>query len=130
MLRYRVRPRLASRTLLLCASALLGACGGSGTSVTPPGVTPVATRLAVAMAPSASAESRVALASQRVVVLQDANGNAVAQSGVSVTATISGVAATLTGATAITGADGRAMFTALAIAGRAGHGPSPSPRAA
>jgi hypothetical protein len=81
-----------------------------------------AAKLALTTAPSTSAVSGTAFAQQPVVQIQDASGNPVSQSGTQVTATIvSGPAgATLSGATATTGAGGAATFSGLAISGPTG----------
>src|SRR5256886_3765935 len=71
--------------------------------------------------PSARAQSGVAFAQQPVVQLRDANGNAVSQSGVTVTAAIATGGGTLGGTlTATTNGSGVASFTDLAITGTAG----------
>src|SRR5439155_8536618 len=79
-------------------------------------------KLALTTAPSSSAASGAALTQQPVLQIQDASGNPVSQSGTQVTATIaSGPAgATLSGATATTGAGGAATFSGLAISGPTG----------
>ena len=75
------------------------------------------TQLAFAVAPPATARSRAPLAP--VIQLQDASGNPVAQAGTAIIASVD--AGTLTGlSTVSTGADGRAAFTDLAIAGSPG----------
>jgi adhesin/invasin len=80
-----------------------------------------ASRLAVATQPSASARSGIDFAAQPVVQLQDAFGNAVAQSGVTVTAAIATGTGTLGGTpTAATDAAGRATFAGLSISGATG----------
>ena len=63
------------------------ACGGDTTSPV------VATKLSLATAPSATAASRSTFATQPVIQLQDASGNAVAQAGIVVTTSIRPVAA-------------------------------------
>src|SRR5207249_4865534 len=98
------------------------------TAVTSSGITlgaGTATKLALSTEPSSSASSGVAFTQQPVVQVQDANGNAVSQSGDLVTATIaSGPAgATLSNATATTGSSGAAPFSGLAISGPAGPYP-------
>ncbi len=80
-----------------------------------------AIRIALAQQPSASGRSRVALATQPVIQLQDARGNPVPQAGVSVTAGIASGGGTLAGEpTVLTGADGRAVYSGLAIVGPPG----------
>src|SRR5206468_1057217 len=95
------------------------------TAVTSSGITlgaGTSAELALGTEPSSSASSGVAFTQQPVVQVQDANGNAVSQSGDLVTATIaSGPAgATLSNATATTGSSGAAPFSGLAISGPAG----------
>jgi hypothetical protein len=76
-----------------------------------------ATQLAFATAPPAAARSRALLGP--VVQLQDVSGNPVAQSNIAITASVD--LGTLTGGTtANTGAEGRAAFPDLAIAGSPG----------
>jgi hypothetical protein len=80
-----------------------------------------ATRLVVTTQPSASAPSGVVFARQPVIQLRDANGRAVAQSGVAVVAAIASGGGTLGGATTVaTDANGAAVFANLSIGGRAG----------
>ncbi|MEW5928542.1 MAG: invasin domain 3-containing protein [Gemmatimonadota bacterium] len=80
-----------------------------------------ASRLAVAAQPSSGARSGIDFAAQPAVQLQDAHGNAVAQSGVAVTAAIATGAGTLGGTpTAATDAAGRATFAGLSISGATG----------
>ena len=82
-----------------------------------------ATKLGLTTQPSAAAPGGVAFAQQPVVQVQDADGNAVALPGVTVTATIeSGPAGgTLGGTTGIvTSATGEAEFTNLSLTGPAG----------
>src|SRR5207247_371767 len=107
-----------TNTLTATAAGLTG----SPVTFTATGTTGAAAKLALSTEPSGSASSGVAFAQQPVVQVQDANGNAVSQSGDAVTATIaSGPAgATLTNATATTGPSGAATFTGLAISGPAG----------
>ncbi len=80
-----------------------------------------ATQLTLTTQPSAAAQSGVAFAQQPAVQLRDASGNAVSQSGVTVTAVIATGGGTLGGTTtATTTASGTASFTNLAISGAAG----------
>jgi hypothetical protein len=82
---------------------------------------PEAARLAFVTAPSSSATNRVPFATQPVVRLQTADGNAVAQGGVQVTVAITAGGGTLAGnLTATTAGDGRATFSGLEIQGVAG----------
>lgn len=72
--------------------------------------------LAIATQPSASATTGVPLATQPVIQLRDALGNDVQQGGVPVTVGIASGSGRLTGTTSrTTDADGRAIFTDLAI---------------
>jgi adhesin/invasin len=76
-----------------------------------------ATQLAVAVTPPTPTRSRVVLGP--VIQLQDVSGNPVAQAGTPVIASVD--AGTLMGSSTVsTGADGRALFTDLAIAGSPG----------
>ncbi len=80
-----------------------------------------ASRLAITTQPSAAAQSGIAFPQQPVLQLQDAFGNAVAQSGVAVTAAIASGTGTLGGtATVSTNAAGVATFADLAISGPVG----------
>src|SRR5439155_20909022 len=79
-----------------------------------------ATQLVLTTAPSSTARSGVPLAQQPVVQLQDANGNAVNQAGVVVTATVSPTGATASNATATTAGNGAATFSGLTLSGAAG----------
>jgi hypothetical protein len=80
-----------------------------------------ASRLALLVPPSGSASSGVPLEVQPQIQLQDANGNAVAQSGVQVTVTLaSGGPALSGGLTASTNDAGVAIFSNLAITGATG----------
>ena len=112
---------------------LSGRIGSRTLSFSSPGLTPatssainlvagVASRLAFLTQPSASVVTGSALATQPVVQLQDASGNAVATAGVVVTASIASGAAQLSGpTTATTDASGRATFSGLVIVGAAGQ---------
>jgi len=80
-----------------------------------------ATQLVVTTQPSATAQNGVAFARQPAVQIRDASGNAVAQSGIVVTASIASGGGTLGGSTtAATNADGEATFADLSISGAAG----------
>jgi hypothetical protein len=80
-----------------------------------------AAQLTVTTQPSSSARSGVAFAQQPAVQLRDANGNAVSQQGVVVTAAIASGGGTLGGTlTASTNSAGVATFTDLSIAGTVG----------
>ncbi|HEV7365951.1 MAG TPA: Ig-like domain-containing protein, partial [Gemmatimonadales bacterium] len=82
------------------------------------GVGPAA-QLGFAVTPPATARSRVPLAPQPVIQVQDASGNPVAQPNIAIVASVDGGTVT-GGATVNTGADGRAAFIDLAIAGSPG----------
>ena len=83
--------------------------------------TPVATKLAVTTAPSTSTPSRQLIATQPVIQLQDAGGNAVPLSGKLITVAITSGGGILSGATsATTTGSGAASFSNLSIAGAAG----------
>src|SRR5205807_1873967 len=79
-----------------------------------------ATQLVLTTQASTAASSGVPLAQQPVVQLQDANGNAVSQSSVVVTATASPTGATASSNTATTGTAGAAMFSGLMLSGTVG----------
>ncbi len=80
-----------------------------------------ATKLGLATAPGASAQSGALLAPQPAVQVQDLAGNAVAQAGVQVTAAIATGGGTLGGTlTQQSNAGGVATFTDLAISGSSG----------
>ena len=104
-----------AQTLQFTAPNLTGVTSSAvNVSVTPP----VATKLAITTQPSGSATSGQPLAMQPVVQLQDANSNAVSQSGVVVTASIASGGGTLSGTTtATTNANGTATFSNLTITG-------------
>ncbi len=78
------------------------------------------TQLAIITQPAANARSGVVLATQPVVQLRDASGNAVPVAGVGITAAVS-VGGTLRGTVTIaTNANGNAIFGGLSIAGVVG----------
>ena len=80
-----------------------------------------ATELSLTTQPSGTAQSGVAFAQQPVVQVRDGAGNAVSQSGVTVTAAIASGGGALGGtATATTNTAGAATFTNLSIAGTVG----------
>ena len=114
----------ASWTLGTTAGAnVMNATAAAVTSVTftATGTAGSAAKLAFVTQPSSTAQNRTAFATQPVVQLQDANSNAVATAGVTVTAGISAGGGTLQGTVdAATNAQGRATWTNLAIAGTAG----------
>ncbi|HEY9461690.1 MAG TPA: Ig-like domain-containing protein [Vicinamibacterales bacterium] len=87
-----------------------GGGGGGGAAV--------ATTLSVTTQPSSSATSGTAFTAQPVIQLRDASNNAVAQAGVTVTASIASGTGTLGGtATASTSTSGAATFSNLSITG-------------
>jgi hypothetical protein len=110
--------------------AITGPIGARTLEFTAPGLTPAtsgpvtltagaATKLAITTQPSSTAQSGVAFPQQPALQLQDVSGNAVAQAGVTVTATPS--AGALGGTpTAATDASGTATFAGLSITGPAG----------
>jgi hypothetical protein len=79
-----------------------------------------ATRLTIVTQSSTTAQSGTAFAIQPALRLQDVNANAVAQSGVVVTATTVSSTGVLSNATAITDASGLASFNGLTLAGIVG----------
>ena len=80
-----------------------------------------ATSLGLAVPPSGTASSGVALATQPAIQLLDAAGNPVAQAGVTVTAQVQSGGATLSGTTsAVTNASGVATFANLTLSGASG----------
>ena len=104
-----------AQSLQFSASGLGSVISSTVTVSAPP---PVATKLAITRQPGATATSSVALSPQPLIQVQDANGNAVSQSGISVTAAVASGGGTLSGtATVATNANGTATFTNLAIIG-------------
>ncbi|MBK8004502.1 MAG: hypothetical protein IPK12_11345, partial [Gemmatimonadetes bacterium] len=117
--------------LATATSWTLGAVAGSNTlaasspglvtvSFTATGVAGSAAQLALTTAPSSGAQSGVALAQQPVVRLEDANGNPVAQAGLTITASITAGSGSLANAQALTDAQGVASFSGLTLSGSAG----------
>jgi adhesin/invasin len=113
---------------------LTGAVGNYTISFSAPGVTGVtslpttltvgpAARLAFAVLPSTAARSRAPLVIQPVLQVQDPSGNPVAQSGISVAVSTIAERTTLSGETATTDANGRAVFTTLTLIGPPGPKP-------
>jgi len=101
---------------LLFAAPGLTAVASSGIALTG-----VATRLTMTQQPAATAQSGVPLSRQPVVQLRDVQGNAIAQVGVPVAASINSGGGALSGVlTALTDAAGRATFANLSIGGAAG----------
>ncbi|HUG27873.1 MAG TPA: Ig-like domain-containing protein [Gemmatimonadales bacterium] len=79
------------------------------------------TALAVVVEPAGGSAAGAAFGQQPVVQLRDALGNDARQAGVTVTAVLASGPGTLTGTTSVvTGSDGRAVFTNLAIVGSVG----------
>jgi len=115
---------LTSWTLGAVAGAnSLTASAPSLTSVvfTATGVAGSASKLAFTTAPSAAAQSGVPFGTQPVIQVQDANGNPVSQSGLTIAATISaGTGGSLANATAVTNGSGVASFSGLTLSGTAG----------
>src|SRR5207302_4201176 len=104
------------RTLTFSASGLTAVTSGTITITAG-----AATQLALTTQPSSSAQSGVAFAQQPVIQVRDASGNAVSQSGVTVSAAIATGGGVLGGTlTATTNGSGVASFTNLAITGAAG----------
>ncbi len=111
--------------------AITGATGNYTLRFSAAGLTPVsapaplaltagpATQLGLAVAPSGSATSGVALATQPQVQVRDQSGNPVAQGGLLVTA-VASAGATLANATATTDVTGLATFSGLTLTGAAG----------
>src|SRR5687768_1737943 len=112
--------------------ALNGPAGTYSVSFSAPNLTPisglvglgagVARSLAIAVQPTSSAQSGVALSTQPAIQLKDAAGNNVGQAGVVITASIASGTGTLGGATtATTNSAGLAQFASLAINGASGN---------
>ncbi len=92
---------------------------GSPLTFTATGTPAAASQLTISTQPSTTATNGVALVQQPVIQLQDAFGNAVSQSGVVVTAAVTG--ATLGGPpTATTNGSGTATFSGLSLTGTVG----------
>ena len=79
----------------------------------------MASRLVLVGSPSGEARSGMPLDAQPVVQLQDAAGSPVRVAGVTVNVSVSG-GGTLSGNSAVTGTEGRAVFSALTLRGAAG----------
>ena len=108
---------IGSRTLSFSSPGLTPATSGAINLVAGP-----ASRLAFVTQPSATVVTGTALATQPVVQLQDASGNAVSTAGVVVTVSLASGAAQLSGGTtATTDASGRATFTGLVVVGAPGQ---------
>lgn len=102
-------------TLSFSASGLTGVTSG------PFAVTVGApAQLAVLTQPSTLARSRAPLVIQPVIQVQDQSGNPIRQAGTVVTASLTAPNTSLTGESATTDENGRAVFTALTIIGTPG----------
>jgi hypothetical protein len=107
---------IGNRTLGFSALALTGATSGTINLVAGP-----ASQLAITTQPSGSAPNGTNFPQQPVLQLRDISGNAVSQSGVSVTAAIASGGGTLGGTTVVsTDGTGIARFSDLAISGIVG----------
>jgi hypothetical protein len=108
---------VGDRTLSFSATGLTGAT--SGTINLTAGA---ASQLSISTQPSATARNGEAFARQPVVQLQDASGNDVSQTGITITVALASGDGTLGGAaTATTNASGTATFTGLRITGTVGE---------
>ena len=97
------------------------ASGLTGVTTSPFAITVgPATRLAVTTQPSTLARSRAPLVIQPAVQVQDPSGNPVRQAGTVVTASLTSPNTTLSGESATTDENGRAVFTGLTITGPPG----------
>jgi hypothetical protein len=103
-----------ANTLTATSGALSATFSATGTAGT-------GSVLAITTQPSITASSGTALATQPVLQLQDANGNPVAVSGITVAASITAGTGTLASASAVTDATGKATFAGLTISGTAGN---------
>jgi adhesin/invasin len=94
---------------------------GSPITFVATGTAGAASKLALTTVASATAQNRVPFATQPVVQIQDANGNAVRQSATVVTVALTTGGATLGGTTtATTSINGAAAFSNLSISGAVG----------
>ena len=109
---------IGTRTLLFGAGGFTAVTSGA-INVTPG----PAAALTLASPPSSTAQSGAAFGAQPAIQLRDASGNAVAQAGVAVTASLSGGAGSLIpgSSTAMTDGTGLATFSGLGITGTAGR---------
>ena len=101
---------------------LFGASGYTTVTSNAINITPgAATALTITAQPSATAQSGQVFAAQPVLQLRDQSGNAVSQSGVTVSASVNGAGASLIGsASASTNASGVATFSGLGLSGTVG----------
>jgi adhesin/invasin len=114
---FALTAKLGVYTIKISNTALTG----SPITFTVTVVAGAAAKLALATAPPATATSGTLWTPQPAVQIQDVNGNAVAQSGVVVTAAMTSGSGTLNGTlTATTVVSGLASFTGLSIAGPLG----------
>lgn len=115
VLRASLRRSWQFPVLLLTAAAIVAGCGGGGSDPSGQQALDLLTQ------PPATATTRVALSPAPVVQLFDADGNALAQAGVTVSATLQSGSGSLMGTTtAQTNAQGQATFSNLSIAGTTG----------
>jgi hypothetical protein len=106
-----------NRTLQFASSGLT-----SATSNTINVTAGTASQLTITTQPSSTAQSGVAFSQQPVLQVRDGAGNAISQSGISVTASIASGGGTLGGTTTVTtNSSGTASFTNLSITGTAGN---------
>jgi hypothetical protein len=107
---------VGDRTLRFSSAGLSSVTSGTITLTAGP-----PSQLGITIQPPSSAQNGVAFTRQPVVQLRDISGNAVSQTGVTVTATIGTGGGTLGGTlTATTDASGKATFTDLTITGTIG----------
>lgn len=107
---------VGSYTLSFSSTGLTGTTS-SAISVTPGS----AAQLTITTQPSSTVISGNAFATQPVIQLRDASGNAVSQSGFSVSAALDGAGGSLTGTASVaTDGSGVAAFSGLGISGSAG----------
>ncbi len=103
------------------ATAAGGGIAGNPVSFTATGNAGPAALVVITIQPPALAQSGVILPTQPAVQLQDANGNAVAQAGVQISAQVTGGGATLRGTTTLaTSGAGVAAFSGLDLFGPVG----------
>ena len=110
---------VAPYTLRFSAPGLISVDAGAATAL----AAGTGSQLALTTQPSSAAASGSALAAQPVVQLRDAYGNAAAQSGVKVAATLINplAGATLINDTAVSDATGKATFSGLRVSGPIGN---------
>ncbi|MFN2317135.1 MAG: hypothetical protein ABR551_01600 [Gemmatimonadales bacterium] len=109
---------MSRRLTALLGFSLVAACSGDGTGPD----NPAATALALLTQPSASAQSGVAFPVQPVVQLRNAQGEAVGQADVLITAVIATGGGAIVGTAAQrTDVEGKATWTNLGLSGTAGE---------